>query len=89
MATVDELLAMATDCYAKSRALSNPLAKAALNVIGDDYRKQADELQRGRAVIQAVFPKPDRNCSMAIHGGKHHDNRKVSILAFSTARQGK
>ncbi len=49
---------MATDCYTQACTLSNHLAKAALNVMGDDYLKQAEELQRGRAVVQAVFPKP-------------------------------
>lgn len=58
MAQFDELLALASDCYTQARASSNSLVKAQLNVMGDDYAKQAEELQRGRAVIQAVFPKP-------------------------------
>jgi hypothetical protein len=74
MEKVHQLLAMATDCYARARALSNPLAKAALNVIGDDYRKQAGELKRGRSVTQAKFPKHHHTRRIATHGENHHDN---------------
>lgn len=79
MKTVRELLVMANDCYARTRELSNPLAKAALKVIGDDYRKQADELQRGGTVTQAVFPNPGRNRPMATHGKRHHGSAKSAF----------
>ena len=58
MAQVDELLKLAQDCYAHARASSNLLVRAQLKVIGDDYVKQADELQRSRSVVQAAYPKP-------------------------------
>jgi len=58
MATRDALLKLATDCYAQARAPSNPLVKAVLYAMGDDYLKQANELRRGRSIVQAAFPKP-------------------------------
>jgi hypothetical protein len=76
MATLDALLKLAADCYAHARLSSNPLTKTELTFMGDDYLKQAEELQRGRAVTQAVFPKRDRNRLMATHGKKHHSGAK-------------
>jgi len=58
MAQLNELLALAEDCYTQARASSNSLVKAQLNVMGDDYTKQAEELQRGHGIVQAAFPKP-------------------------------
>ena len=58
MAQVDDLLKLAQDCFTQARASSNLLVRAQLKVMGDDYLKQADELQRGRSVVQAAFPKP-------------------------------
>jgi hypothetical protein len=58
MAQVDELLQLAEDCYAQARAASTLLVRAQLKVMGDDYVKQAEELQHGRPVVQAAFQKP-------------------------------
>jgi len=60
MSKVGELLKLAQDCYARARVASNPEDKRALMQMGDDYLKEADELQRGRGVVQAAFPRPDR-----------------------------
>ena len=56
MATPDELLKLADNCYAQARSTSNLITKAKLMNKGDEYRKQA-EAQRGPNVIRAVFPK--------------------------------
>jgi hypothetical protein len=58
MAKVEELLGLAADCYAQARISSNPLIKAELTVMGDDYLKQADELQRSAPIVHATFPRP-------------------------------
>ena len=60
MATAVELREMAHETYARARASLDPLTKQRLLDLADDYLKQADELRRGD-VIQAAFPKPDRN----------------------------
>jgi len=57
--TVDELLGMAHDAYARARASLDPSTKQKLMRSADDYLKQAEELRRGH-VIQAAFSKPDR-----------------------------
>jgi hypothetical protein len=59
MATLDELLKLADECYAHARASVNFITKAELMNKGDQYAKQA-EVQRGSNVIQAAFPKPGR-----------------------------
>jgi predicted HD phosphohydrolase len=58
MAKVDDLLKLAQDCYAQARATLHLSTKRHLVQMGDEYQKQADELQHRRAVIQAAFPKP-------------------------------
>jgi hypothetical protein len=58
MISVDELLKLAQDCYAQAKLTSNSLAKTHLVVMGDDYLKQAEGLQRDRSIVQAVFPMP-------------------------------
>jgi len=60
MSKVRELLKLAQDCYARAGVTMNPEDKRALMQMGDDYLKEADELQRGRGVVQAAFPRPDR-----------------------------
>ncbi len=60
MSEIHELLRRAQDCYAQARDAVDPDSKRALVQQGDDYLRQADELQRGRNVVQAAFPKPDR-----------------------------
>ena len=60
MATAVELREMAHEIYARARASLDPSTKQRLLDLADDYLKQADELRRGD-VIQAAFPKPDRN----------------------------
>ena len=60
MATAVELREMAHEIYARARASLDPLTKQRLLDLADDYLKQADELWRVD-VIQAAFPKPDRN----------------------------
>lgn len=59
MATFDELLKLADDCYVQARATLNFITKAELMSKGDEYAKQA-EAQRGSNVIQAAFPKHAR-----------------------------
>ncbi len=59
MSRVNELLRLAQGCYAQARTTLDPAAKQALTRMGDAYLQQADELQRGRGVVQAAFPKPD------------------------------
>ena len=41
MATVDELLGMARDCYTQARDSLDPSTKRQLAKLGDDYLKQA------------------------------------------------
>jgi Holliday junction resolvase-like predicted endonuclease len=60
MATSVELREMAHEVYARARASLDPSIKQQLLRLADDYLKQADELRRAD-VIQAAFPKPDRN----------------------------
>jgi hypothetical protein len=60
MSKVHELLELAQECYARARDAVDPDSKRALVQQGDAYLRQADELQRGRNVVQAAFPKPDR-----------------------------
>ena len=59
MATLDELLKLADDCYTQARTTVNFITKTELMNKGDEYAKQA-EAQRGSNVIQAAFPKPGR-----------------------------
>jgi Holliday junction resolvase-like predicted endonuclease len=60
MATSVELREMAHEVYARAQASLDPSIKQQLLRLADDYLKQADELRRAD-VIQAAFPKPDRN----------------------------
>ena len=60
MATAAELREMAHEIYTRARASLDPLTKQRLLDLADDYLKKADELRRGD-VVQAAFPKPDRN----------------------------
>jgi hypothetical protein len=60
MAKVDELRQMAHEVYARARASLDPSTKQELLSLADDYLKQAEELRRGH-VVQAAFPKSDRN----------------------------
>ena len=78
MATLNALLKLAAGCYAHARFSSNALTKTELTFMGDEYLKQAEELRRGRAVTQAVFPKRDRNRLMATHGMKRHGAKTAS-----------
>jgi hypothetical protein len=48
VATVDELLGMARDCYTQARDSLDPSTKRQLEKLGDDYLKQAQELRRDR-----------------------------------------
>jgi len=60
MSKIRELLKLAQDCYARAGVAIDPEDKRTLMQTGDEYLKEADELQRGRGVVQAAFPKPDR-----------------------------
>lgn len=57
MRTVPDLLKLAQDCYARARNSLDQDAKVDFVRLGDRYLHEADELQRGRAVVQAAFPK--------------------------------
>jgi hypothetical protein len=46
MATVDELLRMARDCYTQARDSLDPSTKRQLEKLGDDNVKRAQELRR-------------------------------------------
>ena len=46
MATVDELLGMARDCYTQARDSLDPSNKRQLEKLGDDNVKRAQELRR-------------------------------------------
>jgi hypothetical protein len=59
MSKVCELLRLSQECHAQARVTINPATKRALKKMGDDYSREADELQRRRGVIQAAFPKSD------------------------------
>ena len=59
MDTVKKLLKLAQDCYAQARITLDPNNKRTLVQKGDQYLKEADEFQQGRAVVQAAFPKRD------------------------------
>jgi Holliday junction resolvase-like predicted endonuclease len=58
--TVDDLRETAHDLYARARSSIDPSRQRMLMKAADDYLRQADELRRGRTVIQAEFPKLDR-----------------------------
>jgi len=60
MATAVGLREIAHEIYARTRASLDPLTKQRLLDLADDYLRKADELRRGD-VVQAAFPKPDRN----------------------------
>ena len=60
MATVDDLRQMAHELYARARTSIDPSTQRMLMKAADDYLRQADEMRRGRTVIQAEFPKLDR-----------------------------
>lgn len=59
MATVQELWQMAHDLYARARVSIDPSTKQMLTRRADDLLKEAEELRAG-SVVQAVFPKPER-----------------------------
>jgi hypothetical protein len=48
MATVDELLGMARDCYTQARGSLDPSTKRQLEKLGDDNVKRAQELRRAQ-----------------------------------------
>ncbi len=56
----DQLLTLAEECHAEARVSANPLIRAQLNVMGDDYLKQAQELENSNVVFPAVWAKSDR-----------------------------
>ena len=58
MATVDELLGMAHETYARARESLDPSEKQTLLSLADEYHRQAEELRRGQ-IIQVAFPKSD------------------------------
>jgi hypothetical protein len=58
MATVDELLGMAHETYARARESLDPSEKQTLLGLADEYHRQAEELRRGQ-IIQVAFPKSD------------------------------
>ena len=59
MSKADELRKLAQDCYERARVAVNSEIKRAFIQQGDDYLEEADGLRRERAVMQAVFPRPD------------------------------
>jgi len=60
MQNLDHLLTLADECYAAARGSSNPLLRAQFKVMGDDYLKQAEELQKNGVVVHVAFPKGER-----------------------------
>ena len=58
MAKVEDLLNLAQGCHVQARKTLHLPTKQVLTKMGDGYLKQADDLQRGQAVIQTAFPKP-------------------------------
>ena len=46
--TVDELLGMACDAYARARSSPDASTKQNLTRVGDDFLKQAKEMRRNR-----------------------------------------
>ena len=46
MPTVEHLLELANECRDRARVESNPLAKAQFKVMGDDCRRQAEDLKK-------------------------------------------
>lgn len=58
MTAVHDLLTLAQDCYAQAQITKDPKAKQSLIQLGDQYVREADELQSGCTVVQAAFPKP-------------------------------
>lgn len=60
MPSRDQLLTLAEECHAEARVSSNPLIRAQFKVMGDDYRKQAEELQDDGVVIRCDFAKHDK-----------------------------
>ena len=60
MTSVDERRQTAHEIYARARASFDSSKRQELLNLADDYLKRADELRRGH-VVQAVFPKAERN----------------------------
>ncbi|MEJ2375327.1 MAG: hypothetical protein P8Y71_07830 [Pseudolabrys sp.] len=58
MSKFRELLRLAKDRYARAKVTVNPASKRALAQQAEEYSKEAEELQGGRSVVQAAFPKP-------------------------------
>ena len=54
---MQELLKLAQDCYAQARITKDLEAKQTFIRLGDQHLKEADELQHGRSVVQAAFPR--------------------------------
>jgi len=60
MKAIDDLLALAEDCYAQAKNTINLVTKAELMNMGERYVQMAEAMQRERSVVvQAVFPKSD------------------------------
>jgi hypothetical protein len=55
MQNLDRLLTLADECYAAARISSNPLMRAQFKAMGDDYLKQAEELQKNGVVVTLHF----------------------------------
>jgi hypothetical protein len=60
--TVDELLAMAPDAYARARSSPDASTKQNLTRAADDLLRQAKELRRGR-ISNDSFSKRDKHLS--------------------------
>lgn len=60
MKALDELQLKAHEFYVLARATLDPSKKQELLNLADDCLKRADELRRGH-IVQAAFPKSDRN----------------------------
>ena len=58
MPTVDELLKLAKDHYAKARSAREPGAKRRLVQLGNQYLKEAVQAQRDRSDPQPPSPEP-------------------------------
>jgi hypothetical protein len=59
MPTAHELLKRAKNCYAQARASQNVETRRALVQMGDEYMKQAENLQQEQTFVHSAFPKPD------------------------------
>jgi hypothetical protein len=57
--TVDELLGIAHDAYARARVSPDASTKQKLTRLADDYLKQAKDMRRGHA--DRFFPKRDKH----------------------------